>query len=133
MEKTYYQIFQIAPDANIQEINKAYRKLMLKYHPDKNNGKQRKSYAIVKHIYDVLSNPITRAEYDKSLQENDEQHDYFNIKSLLNELRDRYNVTDHETQLLHDVINNRNLSEKTLEKLDEVFVDRISQFIYSLR
>lgn len=60
----YYQILGIARDAGLQDIKKAYRKLALEYHPDKNPG-QNEKFVEIKKAYDVLSDEIKRAEYDK--------------------------------------------------------------------
>jgi len=39
-EQNYYQILEIAKTATEAEIKKSYRKLSLKYHPDRNRGKE---------------------------------------------------------------------------------------------
>eukprot|EP00977_Amphora_coffeiformis_P028038 scaffold34685_cov183-Amphora_coffeaeformis.AAC.18 len=64
----HYSVLQISHTATAQDIKKAYRKLCLVYHPDKNKeeGTEEKFHAI-KHAYDVLSNPTERASYDRTL------------------------------------------------------------------
>ena len=62
----YYKILGLEKDANNKDIKKAYHKLAVKYHPDKNNGD---SVAIEKfkeiaQAYEVLSDEKKRKEYD---------------------------------------------------------------------
>ncbi|CAB0032003.1 unnamed protein product [Trichogramma brassicae] len=66
MGKDYYKILGIAKGASDDEIKKAYRKLALKYHPDKNRaaGAEEKFKEIAE-AYEVLSDTKKRDVYDK--------------------------------------------------------------------
>jgi len=66
MGKDYYKTLGISKGANEDEIKKAYRKMALKYHPDKNksSGAEEKFKAIAE-AYEVLSDPKKREIYDK--------------------------------------------------------------------
>ncbi|HEU4778038.1 MAG TPA: DnaJ domain-containing protein, partial [Telluria sp.] len=63
--KDYYQTLGIKKDASPDDIKKAYRKLVRKYHPDlsKANDADRKTKEI-NEAYAVLSDPEKRAAYD---------------------------------------------------------------------
>lgn len=63
--KNYYDILEVEPSASIPEIKKAYRRLALQYHPDKN---QNDSYAAarfteIKEAYEILSDPAKKEYY----------------------------------------------------------------------
>lgn len=63
--KNYYAILQIEPSASIAEIKKAYRRLALQYHPDKNNNDSYSSaqFAEIKEAYEVLTDPVKKEYY----------------------------------------------------------------------
>ncbi|MCX6064815.1 MAG: J domain-containing protein [Chloroflexi bacterium] len=65
--KDYYQILGVARTASADEIRAAYRKLALKYHPDRNPGDKQAEdkFKEMNEAYQVLSDPQKRARYDQ--------------------------------------------------------------------
>lgn len=65
-EKDYYQVLSIAPDASVEEVKDAYRKLAFQCHPDRHQetGEANKKMQQINEAYAVLSDPIRRREYD---------------------------------------------------------------------
>ena len=59
-----YSLLEVSKDASMDDIKAAYRRLALKYHPDKNRGFENKLFPEIKSAYDVLSDPVQRNIYD---------------------------------------------------------------------
>jgi len=64
MSKNYYETLGVEKNASKEEIKKAFHKQALKYHPDKNNGDD-KRFKAVNEAYQVLSDEQKRARYDQ--------------------------------------------------------------------
>lgn len=66
-QKDLYEVLGVAKNASDDEIKKAYRKLAMKYHPDRNpdNKEAEEKFKEIQKAYDVLSDTNKRAQYDQ--------------------------------------------------------------------
>jgi molecular chaperone DnaJ len=66
-KKDYYEILGIQKGASDDEIKKAFRKLAIKYHPDKNKGDKEaeEQFKEINEAYQVLTDPQKKAQYDQ--------------------------------------------------------------------
>ena len=127
----YYKLLEIEFDCSIQDIRKAYIRLAKIYHPDQ--GGNIKLFQDITKAYEILSNKELKKNYDtnylqKSLDDNNEEEDYFKLKSQHKD----YTDTSFK-QLTQDEI--KNLYEKTFvdkltdEKMDNAKLsNRINNF-----
>ncbi len=66
MKEDYYKILALDKGATTEEIKKAYRKLALKYHPDRGGSQEDdKKFKEINEAYQVLSDPQKRSQYDQ--------------------------------------------------------------------
>ena len=66
-KKDYYEVLGVEKNATEQDIKKAYRKLAMKYHPDRNkdNKEAEEKFKEVSEAYEVLSDSDKKAQYDQ--------------------------------------------------------------------
>jgi molecular chaperone DnaJ len=68
-KRDFYDVLGVAKNASEEEIKKAYRKLAMKFHPDRNQGDKSKEaeekFKEVKEAYEILSDASKRAAYDR--------------------------------------------------------------------
>ena len=116
MNKNYYEILQINQNASPEIIEKAYKTLAKKYHPDlqeENNKKEAEE--ILKEIneaYEILSDPNKKALYDQNLKNetiSQEQYDEIyeenqNLKNAIN------NMQNSRSNSANDINNNNNIN-----------------------
>jgi curved DNA-binding protein CbpA len=67
--RDYYADLELPPTADVPEIRKQYRKLALKYHPDRNPGREQEvntKFQIIQTAHEILSDPEQKAKHDAS-------------------------------------------------------------------
>jgi molecular chaperone DnaJ len=81
VKRDYYEVLGVARTADGEEIKRSYRRLAMKYHPDRNNGEDKTQaearFKECSEAYEVLSDPKRRARYDQLGHEGVRgQHDF---------------------------------------------------------
>ena len=136
MNKNYYDILQINQNASPEIIEKAYKTLVKKYHPDlqeENNKKEAEE--ILKEIneaYEILSNSDKKALYDQNLKnETISQEDYDKIyhqnEALKEELNNLKNNTSNTTTSSNINLNSFNTNYNKKSQLNQEDIDRIKK------
>ncbi len=96
----YYSILQVKPDANLSDIKKSYKKLAVKYHPDKNNNTDsHNKFVDINTAYQVLSDETRRSEYDRlNIYQRGQLYD------LLKESLEHLNIFSENKELFSSII-----------------------------
>ena len=92
--KNYYEILEVDKKASPEVIEKAYKTLVKKYHPDlqeaENNGQYEEKMKEINEAYSVLSDEFKRRTYDEQIQENMvPEAEYIKVEEENQELRNR--------------------------------------------
>lgn len=138
MNKNYYDILQINQNASPEIIEKAYKTLAKKYHPDlQEESNKKEAEEILKEIneaYEILSNPEKKASYDQDLKnETISKEDYDKIyvqnEALKEELNNLKNNASNDTTSSDINLNSFNTSTNKNPKaiINQENFDRIKK------
>ena len=122
--KNYYELLEVDKNASPEIIEKAYKTLVKKYHPDLQQNVTDKKFAeeqikLINEAYDTLSDKNKKENYDANLQNNYISQEQYNIlineniklKKQLNVLEEKLNI--NYTNLNNETHNNYNSSYTT--------------------
>ena len=110
----YYKILEVDKNASSEVIEKAYKTLVKKYHPDLQGSNLKAEYEekikSINEAYEILSNPILRAKYDEKLKGDDISEENFqklsrgneNLHNELNNLKHNINYTRYNNNINTD-------------------------------
>ena len=117
-EENYYTILQVSPNASFEEIKKAYRKLAMQFHPDRQQSELTENkFLQIQKAYQVLSNPVERQKFHYSRFHSLIQKSSLNSsKELVTELK---NIADISTAAGHFRIDEPLLEKQLKEILSE--------------
>lgn len=102
MEKNYYEILEIDKKASPEIVEKAYKILVKKYHPDLQKGEQKQKceekLKIINEAYEIISNPEKRAKYNIEIEKEQytKEDDFYSNTQYPPE--DNYNSYQNNTQ-----------------------------------
>ncbi|KAF7494973.1 DnaJ -like protein subfamily B member 9 [Sarcoptes scabiei] len=97
-KQNYYEILGVKKDATESEIKKAFRKLAVKYHPDKNKDPDaEEKFRQIATAYDVLSDKTKRQQYDRFGETDSMAHRFenTNLKDMFANFEDLFEMFHH--------------------------------------
>ena len=131
MEQNYYDILEVSKNASPEIIEKAYKTLVKKYHPDlqqdENKNKYEEKIKKINEAYDILSDPEKRKKYDLNLKNTEISiNDYNSLYQENINLKNNLNILKEKLNYLNNIQNNyekNNLNYNNLENNSENFLN----------
>jgi DnaJ-class molecular chaperone len=123
--KCLYQILNVCKTANQDDIRKAFRKLALLHHPDKNPNHDDAFFKEIKDAYDILSDPVKRQFYDLTSQttsgfQNEDMNwmDMMtNIAACLKAMYERYKTEKDNVITIHVNVTLEDIYHRKIKKI----------------
>ena len=120
--KNYYEILEVDKNASQEVIEKAYRTLVKKYHPDLQQGDRKEEYSEkikeVNHAYDILSDELQRAEYDEKLK-----NDSFSQEEYDRTVQENYELKQQINRMEQQQAYRQQAYRQQTEKQQNVYTD----------
>jgi curved DNA-binding protein CbpA len=121
-----YNILKLDDTATSKDIKKAYRKLVLHYHPDKSNKSEDMTelYEKITHAYSVLTNKNKKVEYDIYLKQTNDSKMFNTLKDKFNDstsqIKQYFESEEISKQKFNEIISNDRIKEETINtKIDK--------------
>lgn len=147
LEENYYDILEVNKNASQEIIEKAYKTLVKKYHPDLQENELKIKYEEkikkINEAYEVLSNPEKRKNYNLFLKNNEiTNEDYnnlynenINLKNEINYLKNNYNqmqnnynhFENNKNQINNNIINENEINKKINNAVNHAYYDAYIQ------
>tara|TARA_Y100000590_G_scaffold465385_2_gene637592 strand:- start:145 stop:1404 length:1260 start_codon:yes stop_codon:yes gene_type:complete len=132
MSKNYYELLELNKNATSEEIKKSYKKLALKYHPDRNSDNKEeneKKFKDITEAYNVLSDEQKKKDYDYfGIEDNNSfQNSPFQNSPFDDILSNMFNFSDKDVE---DMINNtdfENIKPKIFVNIQKVPLNTFTQ------
>lgn len=117
----FYEILGLNKNASEEEIRKAYKKLAVKYHPDKNHSPDApEMFRKIQIAYETLSNPNKRIFYDNfdAMENSGRLKQIFMFyQEIISELAEKYDIMDKDREEIYNLFNPKDY-KKELENDD---------------
>lgn len=134
MEKNYYDILEVNKNASPEIIEKAYKTLVKKYHPDLQDNNLKAEYEekikLINEAFEVLSNSEKRKNYDLNLKQNEVSiEDYNNLINENLKLKNKINYLENNLNNNKYINNNYsdNIQQKYNKAINKAYYDAYTQ------
>lgn len=134
MEKNYYDILEVNKNASPEIIEKAYKTLVKKYHPDLQDNNLKAEYEekikLINEAFEVLSDSEKRKNYDLNLKQNEVSiEDYNNLINENLKLKNKINYLENNLNNNKYINNNYsdNIQQKYNEAINKAYYDAYTQ------
>jgi len=127
-----YKILEIDKNSTKDDIKKSYRKLSLKYHPDKNNGDD-EMFKKINEAYNILIDDEQKIQHDHFNNFNHEQHFSFNTEEIFKEFTDIFDVFHNKYKSSNNNSKEQKKHEQTIDiliKIEEILLGSIRKIKY---
>lgn len=130
--KNYYEILEVDKNASQEVIEKAYRALAKKYHPDLQQGAKQQEYAekmkIINEAYDVLSDSLKRQQFNEQLQKEQIQNQAISREEQERIMQENYALKQQLNRMGNNAnvqYNQQNMDEGTIVNMSRVLEQQI--------